>query len=58
VLAFGPRASKLQERVQAGDLDKGLEVELVGYVHTRQEQRRDGTTREVREIYAAAIRRR
>jgi single-stranded DNA-binding protein len=53
VLAFGERAKKLE-----GTLQKGEIVEVVGYVHERQQRRRDGTTKQVSELYAVAVRRR
>jgi hypothetical protein len=55
VLAFGPRAQKLEQRVSAGELPKGREVEVIGYAHTREQQGQNGKTRIVREVYAAAV---
>lgn len=52
VVAFGPWATRLREK----GLVVGQEVEVVGYVHERERRARDGNTRRVREIYAAAVR--
>ncbi|KPI16181.1 single-strand binding protein/Primosomal replication protein n [Actinobacteria bacterium OV450] len=58
VLAFGTRATTLQQRVDAGQLAKGHEVDVVGYPHTREYKGRDGTPKTAQEIYLAAIARR
>jgi hypothetical protein len=55
VLAFAARAHKLEQRVTAGELPKGREVDVIGYAHTREQQGKNGKTRIVREIYAAAV---
>jgi single-stranded DNA-binding protein len=55
VLAFAARAQKLEQRVTAGELPKGREVDVIGYAHTREQQGKNGKTRIVREIYAAAV---
>lgn len=52
VLAFGDRALILQ----AGGVAKGQQVEVVGYLHTRQARTRSGPSKLVEEIYAVAIR--
>ncbi|MFD6941283.1 single-stranded DNA-binding protein, partial [Streptomyces goshikiensis] len=58
VLAFNDRAAALQNRLEAGELVKGHEVEVVGYLHERQYQGRDGTTKTVQEVYSVAVKRR
>ncbi|MEU6064048.1 single-stranded DNA-binding protein [Streptomyces sp. NPDC047082] len=58
VLAFGDRAASLQKRVEAGQLNKGNEIEVVGYPHTREYTGRDGTPKSAQEIYSVAIKRR
>ncbi|MEU2869722.1 single-stranded DNA-binding protein [Streptomyces olivoreticuli] len=58
VLAFGDRAQALQKRVEAGELVKGHEVEVVGYPHAREYTGRDGTPKTAQEIYLAAVKRR
>ena len=50
VIAFGDKAEKLRDSVQRGDA-----IEIVGYAHAREVQRRDGSNRTVREIYAAVV---
>lgn len=50
VIAFGKRAERLRGAVQ-----KGQQVEVVGYSHERQAQTRDGGLKTIREFYAAAI---
>lgn len=50
VIAFGDKAEKLRDSVQRGD-----PIEIVGYAHAREVQRRDGSNRTVREIYAAVV---
>ncbi len=51
ILAFGDRAEKLK-----GSLNKGQVVEVIGYLHTREMQKRDGSKKTVEEIYAVAVR--
>ncbi|MEU5301761.1 single-stranded DNA-binding protein [Streptomyces noursei] len=58
VLAFGDRAAALQKRMEAGELAKGNEVEVVGYLHEREYQGKDGTAKTAQEIYLAAVKRR
>ncbi|MFC9883124.1 single-stranded DNA-binding protein [Streptomyces libani] len=58
VLAFGERAAALQKRTEAGELIKGNEVEVVGYLHEREYQGRDGTAKTAQEIYSVAVTRR
>ncbi|WP_189302852.1 single-stranded DNA-binding protein [Streptomyces cinerochromogenes] len=58
VLAFGDRATALQKRVDSGQLNKGNEIEVVGYPHTREYTGRDGTPKTAQEIYLAAVKRR
>ncbi|MFF7080126.1 single-stranded DNA-binding protein [Streptomyces lavendulae] len=58
VLAFGERATALQKRVETGQLNKGNEIEVVGYPHTREYTGRDGTPKTAQEIYLAAVKRR
>ncbi|MGA5823422.1 single-stranded DNA-binding protein [Kitasatospora sp. NPDC094028] len=55
VLAFGDRAAALKKRVEAGELVKGKEVDVVGYLHEREYQGRDGTAKTAQEIYSVAI---
>lgn len=50
VIAFGDKAERLRDSVQRGD-----PIEIVGYAHAREVQRRDGSSRTVREIYAAVV---
>ncbi|MFE2245309.1 single-stranded DNA-binding protein [Streptomyces lavendulae] len=58
VLAFNDRAAALQKRLEAGELSKGHEVEVVGYLHEREYQGRDGTTKTAQEVYSVAVKRR
>ncbi|MEE4595781.1 single-stranded DNA-binding protein [Streptomyces sp. DSM 41524] len=58
ILAFGDRAAALQSRVEADELIKGREVEVVGYLHEREYQGRDGTQKTAQEIYSVAVKRR
>ena len=51
ILAFGKRADALR-----GALRKGQQVEVIGYVHTREVLGHTGTPRTIEEIYAVAIR--
>jgi primosomal replication protein N len=55
ILAFGERAQKLEQKVTAGEVVKGREVEVIGYPHTREKQSKNGKTRVVREVYAAVV---
>jgi hypothetical protein len=56
VLAFGPRAQKLEQRVTAGELPKGREVDVIGYMHSREQQGKNGKSRTVQEVHVAAVR--
>ncbi|MCX4820240.1 single-stranded DNA-binding protein [Streptomyces sp. NBC_01142] len=47
ILAFGERAAALKTRMEAGELVKGNEIEVVGYLHAREYQGRDGMTKTV-----------
>ncbi|MFI8391575.1 single-stranded DNA-binding protein [Streptomyces sp. NPDC085540] len=58
VLAFNDRAAALSKRIEAGELVKGNEIEVVGYRHEREYQARDGTTKTAQEIYSVAVKRR
>ncbi|KJS54428.1 hypothetical protein VM98_19070 [Streptomyces rubellomurinus subsp. indigoferus] len=58
VLTFGERAAGLKKRIEAGELVKGQEVEVVGYLHEREYKGRDGTPKTAQEIYSVAIKRR
>ncbi|MFD8988982.1 single-stranded DNA-binding protein [Streptomyces goshikiensis] len=58
VLAFNDRAAALKKRIEAGELVKGNEIEVVGYRHERDYQGRDGTTKTAQEIYSVAVKRR
>ncbi|MFE9219765.1 single-stranded DNA-binding protein [Streptomyces lavendulae] len=58
VLAFNDRAVALKKRIEAGELVKGNEIEVVGYRHEREYQGRDGTTKTAQEIYSVAVKRR
>ncbi|WP_405626157.1 single-stranded DNA-binding protein [Streptomyces sp. NBC_00016] len=42
ILAFGERAAALKTRAEAGELVKGNEIEVVGYLHEREYQGKDG----------------
>jgi hypothetical protein len=55
ILAFGPRAQKLEQKVTAGEVVKGREVEVIGYTHSREVQGKHGKTRVVREVHVAAV---
>jgi Single-strand binding protein family len=50
IVAFKERALKLQ-----GSLHKGQEIELVGYVHTKQVPGKGGQPKEKREVWAAVV---
>lgn len=56
--AFNDRAAALKKRLEAGELVKGNESEVVGYIHDREYQGRDGTTKTAQEIYSVAVKRR
>jgi hypothetical protein len=58
VLAFNDRAAALKKRLEAGELVKGNEIEVVGYLHEREYQGKDGTTKTAQEIYSVAVKRR
>ncbi|MCX4956878.1 single-stranded DNA-binding protein [Streptomyces virginiae] len=58
VLAFNDRAAAFKKRIEAGELVKGNEIEVVGYRHERDYQGRDGTTKTAQEIYSVAVKRR
>lgn len=58
ILAFSKLAENLRRRVDDGQLAKGQEVEIVGYVHEREQPTKDGEIKLVKEIYAAAVKRR
>jgi hypothetical protein len=53
VLAFGPRAVKLE-----GTIKKGDTVEVIGYTHVREFVKRDGSKKTVEEIYAVVVKNR
>ncbi|WP_330286323.1 single-stranded DNA-binding protein [Streptomyces sp. NBC_00576] len=55
IVAFGERAAALKTRTEAGELVKGNEIEVVGYLHEREYQGRDGTTKTAQEIYSVAV---
>jgi len=55
ILAFGERAAAIKTRTEAGELVKGNEIEVVGYLHEREYQGRDGTTKTAQEIYSVAV---
>ncbi|MFI8275597.1 hypothetical protein ACIGBH_11910 [Streptomyces sp. NPDC085929] len=44
--------------MEADELVKGREVEVVGYVHEREYKARNGETKVVREIISVAVKRR
>lgn len=50
VIAFRERAEKLHDALQSGD-----RVEVIGYLHQRERQTRDGLSRTVEELYVAVI---
>jgi hypothetical protein len=58
VLAFGSRAEQLQRRVGSGELVQGREVDVVGYRHVNTRPGKDGTPRQVQEVYAVAVKKR
>jgi hypothetical protein len=58
ILSFGDRAATLQKRVEADELGKGNEVEVVGYRHEREYKARNGETKTAREINSVAVVRR
>lgn len=58
ILSFGDRAATLQKRVQADELGKGNEVEVVGYRYEREYKARNGETKKAREINSVAVVRR
>lgn len=51
IVAFKERALKLQ-----GSLHKGQEIEIVGYIHTKQVPGKGGQPKEKREVWAAVVR--
>lgn len=53
VLAFGERAEKLKE-----SLEKGGQVEVVGYRHFREARTRNGQPKTVEELYAVVVKNR
>jgi hypothetical protein len=55
IVAFGERAAALKTRTEAGELVKGNEIEVVGYLHEREYQGKDGTTKTAQEIYSVAV---
>ncbi|WP_327667624.1 single-stranded DNA-binding protein [Streptomyces sp. NBC_00485] len=55
IVAFGERAAAIKTRTEAGELVKGNEIEVVGYLHEREYQGRDGTTKTAQEIYSVAV---
>jgi len=57
IVAFGERAAALKARTEAGELLKGNEIEVVGYLHEREYQGKDGTTKTAQEIYSVAVKR-
>jgi hypothetical protein len=52
VVVFGERARRLQDR----QLQKGQEVEVIGYVHEREGRTRTGEPKLIRHVYATAVR--
>ncbi len=58
VLAFGSRAEQLQRRVSSGELIRGREVDVVGYRYVNERPGKDGTLRQVQEVYAVAVKKR
>jgi single-stranded DNA-binding protein len=50
VLAFNQRAERLREFVK-----RGLAVNVVGYLHSREVRSREGAPRELQEIYAVSV---
>jgi len=50
VVAFDARAEQVRDHVKKGDA-----LEVIGYKHTRSIERRDGSTRDVEEVYATVI---
>jgi len=58
IVAFRDRAAALQKRVEQGDLVKGREVDVIGFLHTKEEAGRDGTPKKVEEVYVVAVKKR
>jgi single-stranded DNA-binding protein len=50
VVAFNQRAERLRDSVK-----RGVAVNVVGYVHSRETGSRDGSPRTIREIYAVSV---
>jgi hypothetical protein len=55
IVAFGGLAADLQDKAREGKLRKGREVGVVGYTHTSEKERADGSTTTVTDIYAALV---
>jgi single-strand DNA-binding protein len=51
IVAFDKRAEQVRE-----SLAKGQALEVIGYLHQRERQLRDGRTKRIEQIYAVAIR--
>jgi hypothetical protein len=47
-----------KKRLGADELVKGCEVDVIGYVHEREQLKQDGETKMIREIYAVAVKKR
>lgn len=53
IVVFGKRGEKLRDT-----LNKADEVEVIGYVHTRESEQRNGPKKTVEEIYATVVKNR
>lgn len=50
VLAFKQRAEQVRDQLKKGDA-----AEVIGYLHTREILRRDGSSRTIQEVYATVV---
>jgi len=50
VLAFNQRAERLKDFVK-----RGMPLNVVGYLHTREGKSRDGQPTQIREVYAVTV---
>ncbi len=55
VLVFGERAVQLRQRVEHGELAQGREVDVIGYLHTKERPSKTGEPRTVQQVHAVAI---
>ena len=52
---FGDRAQQLQKHVDDGEIRKGMEVDVVGFLHFAERPRREGGMQTVEQIYVVSI---